>query len=237
VPLITCPDCGKDVSAVAPVCIHCGRPFAPSPDAQPAGSTRIPSAVAQKSGAGARVLIAFASIVMAVTLLYLALFREGAAEKDRLIEGAQMATLKLATVGSWEDQYYSQQGKFAWLYEVRNSLPHLESMSVMDWMDVGRGVEVRTSIDGKAYMVEASVPEFGVACAMYQRRDAAVLATNADAPVTSRIYDMLGWPNDLNAIDCRRTRFPWPLLHWAGAGYLSSDEVMSGLRAVTGRVY
>lgn len=39
-PLTTCPDCGREVSTAAPVCIHCGRPFmdpaaSPAPAAPP----------------------------------------------------------------------------------------------------------------------------------------------------------------------------------------------------------
>ncbi len=42
--LVTCPDCGKSISASAPACIHCGRPAA----ATPALATRLaaPSATA-----------------------------------------------------------------------------------------------------------------------------------------------------------------------------------------------
>jgi hypothetical protein len=37
-PLIPCPDCGREVSSAAPACIHCGRPLAApaAPDAAPA---------------------------------------------------------------------------------------------------------------------------------------------------------------------------------------------------------
>ena len=35
-PVIACPDCGKDVSTLAPVCPHCGRP-------SPAGTTPMPA--------------------------------------------------------------------------------------------------------------------------------------------------------------------------------------------------
>ena len=36
-PLVTCPDCGKQVSDAAPSCIHCGRPFThtPKPESLP----------------------------------------------------------------------------------------------------------------------------------------------------------------------------------------------------------
>jgi uncharacterized membrane protein YdbT with pleckstrin-like domain len=40
-PVISCPDCGKDVSTLAPVCPHCGRP-------SPAGTVPITSATAPK---------------------------------------------------------------------------------------------------------------------------------------------------------------------------------------------
>ncbi|HET7462491.1 MAG TPA: zinc ribbon domain-containing protein [Longimicrobium sp.] len=32
-PLITCPDCGREVSDAAPTCPHCGRPFKSAPPA------------------------------------------------------------------------------------------------------------------------------------------------------------------------------------------------------------
>src|SRR3954468_10119980 len=38
-PVINCPDCGRDVSTLAPVCPHCGRP-------SPAGTTPISAAAA-----------------------------------------------------------------------------------------------------------------------------------------------------------------------------------------------
>ena len=40
-PVIACPDCGKDVSTMAPVCPHCGRP-------SPAGTVPITSATAPR---------------------------------------------------------------------------------------------------------------------------------------------------------------------------------------------
>jgi uncharacterized membrane protein YdbT with pleckstrin-like domain len=36
-PVITCPDCGRDVSTLAAACPHCGRPMSPSTFAVPAG--------------------------------------------------------------------------------------------------------------------------------------------------------------------------------------------------------
>lgn len=41
-PVIACPDCGKDVSTLAPACPHCGRP-------SPAGTVPITSATAPKA--------------------------------------------------------------------------------------------------------------------------------------------------------------------------------------------
>lgn len=35
--LITCPDCGKSVSDVAPTCPHCGRPIKPVPKGETEG--------------------------------------------------------------------------------------------------------------------------------------------------------------------------------------------------------
>src|SRR6185295_1717759 len=40
-PVISCPDCGHDVSTLAPVCPHCGRP-------SPAGTTPITAATAPR---------------------------------------------------------------------------------------------------------------------------------------------------------------------------------------------
>lgn len=40
-PLFSCPDCGKQVSSLAPACIHCGRPIMltkPRPDTTPSAS-------------------------------------------------------------------------------------------------------------------------------------------------------------------------------------------------------
>ena len=43
-PVIACPDCGRDVSTLAPVCPHCGRP-------SPAGTAPITAATAPKPAA------------------------------------------------------------------------------------------------------------------------------------------------------------------------------------------
>src|SRR6185436_7087521 len=64
-PVITCPDCGRDVSTLATACPHCGRP-------SPAGTTPIaaaPAAVAEQTlwtGTPSRTLLAghFAGIVV-----------------------------------------------------------------------------------------------------------------------------------------------------------------------------
>jgi tRNA U38,U39,U40 pseudouridine synthase TruA len=147
-----------------------------------------------------------------------------------------MATLKLTGVSAWENQYYFRTGKYGWLHDVREGLPQLRAASILDWVEVSRGVEVRTSADGKAYLAQASVPEYGVECAMYERKSTDILASNAEAPAESKIYDMRGWPDNLSAVECRRNRFPWPLLHMLGLGYLSSDEITSGLRSVGQRL-
>jgi len=40
VPLIQCPDCGKEVSDAAPACPNCGRPISvPSQDSEPQGGS------------------------------------------------------------------------------------------------------------------------------------------------------------------------------------------------------
>lgn len=39
-PLVTCPDCGKQVSTSAHACPHCGRPFSSSPASTPASARR-----------------------------------------------------------------------------------------------------------------------------------------------------------------------------------------------------
>lgn len=44
-PLTTCPDCGREVSTLAPACIHCGRPLhpaRPAPAAPPAADAEKP---------------------------------------------------------------------------------------------------------------------------------------------------------------------------------------------------
>jgi hypothetical protein len=40
-PLIFCPDCGKQVSDAAPACIHCGRPLIASPESAGAAAVLI----------------------------------------------------------------------------------------------------------------------------------------------------------------------------------------------------
>jgi DNA-directed RNA polymerase subunit RPC12/RpoP len=41
-PLIKCPDCGKEISDQAPTCIHCGRPMSATTQSQPPGGTKCP---------------------------------------------------------------------------------------------------------------------------------------------------------------------------------------------------
>ena len=34
-PLTTCPDCGREISSLAPACVHCGRPMQTAPSSGP----------------------------------------------------------------------------------------------------------------------------------------------------------------------------------------------------------
>ncbi len=83
-PVIACPDCGRDVSTLAPVCPHCGRP-------SPAGMAPVttPSPIAPEadawSGSPSMALLAgrFAGlIVSAVAIPALAYFIAGLADTD-----------------------------------------------------------------------------------------------------------------------------------------------------------
>src|SRR5215218_4177401 len=112
-PLITCPDCSNQISDSAPNCIHCGFPFTRDrTDAAVANPTQppAPASPSVSRSSGLRWVTALSLILAVFLLLYLAFIREGAADKDRLAEGTEMATLKLAAVGTWEDVFYARSG-------------------------------------------------------------------------------------------------------------------------------
>lgn len=41
-PLVECPDCGREISDLAPACPQCGRPTAATAQSQPSGGTKCP---------------------------------------------------------------------------------------------------------------------------------------------------------------------------------------------------
>src|SRR5664279_5360043 len=71
-PVITCPDCGRDVSPLATACPHCGRPspsgFA-APAAPAAGAPALTEETLWKGSPSWRVLIA--KVVMMVLTIFL----------------------------------------------------------------------------------------------------------------------------------------------------------------------
>lgn len=58
-PVITCPDCGREVSTTAAACPHCGRPSSPTSYAAPAATTVPPAAeeTLWRGSPSARVLV------------------------------------------------------------------------------------------------------------------------------------------------------------------------------------
>lgn len=69
--LITCPDCGKDVSDAAPACIYCGRPlrFTPAPiAAAPVQPQQIIVNTEQQYGCGTLLMIVFC--VVAIVFMF-----------------------------------------------------------------------------------------------------------------------------------------------------------------------
>jgi len=162
-------------------------------------------------------------LLAAVGLLtYIAFMKEDADDRERIQGGIAQAVLQLSMVGSWQTAHYASSDSFALLHDLEAAVPELRALDVLDKIDLTRGVYVRTPIDNQAYLAEVALPEFGIECATYQRWDE-TLGTNEGRPLISRVRDMRGWPDDLAAIQCRRTRFPWPFLHWTGMGSLSDD--------------
>ena len=218
-PLQSCPDCGREVSTSAASCPSCGHPFGGQPQ-RPRG--RGGSGAARWVGAGA-------AVVCAMALSYLAL-RTTPEQQAQLEEGAQLATIRLMAAAVWEDQYYLTRNKYGWMHEIRDALPDVEALSVLET----RHIDLSTSADGAAFLAIASDDDGRVSCAMYQRGRREADATNANAPLTSKIYRTEGWPDDLGTVQCRRENMPWRLLHWAGLGYMSGDQVSSALRDAAG---
>lgn len=73
-PLIKCPDCGRDVSDVAPSCPQCGRPFGPStknPTISGVPAAAGPSAVQtiEKTGKTYKAAMALGSVGVIVGML------------------------------------------------------------------------------------------------------------------------------------------------------------------------
>lgn len=56
-PLLRCPDCGKDLSDKAPACIHCGRPNIPAKAPPPTPPKRL-APLSALLGLGAAALLA-----------------------------------------------------------------------------------------------------------------------------------------------------------------------------------
>jgi uncharacterized membrane protein YdbT with pleckstrin-like domain len=97
-PVISCPDCGKDVSTMAPVCPHCGRP-------SPAGTTPITAATARppiaeetlwKGGPSAMKLVGRVVEIALILIIIPVAFHYAASRMTDLERSAQ-----LARIGWW----------------------------------------------------------------------------------------------------------------------------------------
>lgn len=62
-PLTACPDCGREVSTAAPVCIHCGRPLA---DPAPSAASTAPAPARPMAGIVTALVLGVLHIVWAL---------------------------------------------------------------------------------------------------------------------------------------------------------------------------
>jgi hypothetical protein len=90
-PLIPCPDCGREISAAAPACPHCGRPMAP-----PAASHPKPVA-----GIAAVLVIGGISLVRALFPRPLHSTNPDMADYRSLADGVQVLGNSVAIIGAF----------------------------------------------------------------------------------------------------------------------------------------
>jgi membrane protein YdbS with pleckstrin-like domain len=106
-PVIACPDCGRDVSTLAPACPHCGRPSVPgtsgmsiaSPAAVPAQEETLWRGTASMKLLVMKVVV-WVLIVVGVPLLahYLAANTNDAATAENVVRGGWYVTALLAVL-------------------------------------------------------------------------------------------------------------------------------------------
>lgn len=99
-PVITCPDCGRDVSPLATACPHCGRPspagFAAPAAAQATGAPALTEETLWRGSPSWRILIAkiVMMVLTAIVILFLANFISGrTADLD--------LNSKITNIGRW----------------------------------------------------------------------------------------------------------------------------------------
>jgi len=212
-PLTTCPDCGREVSDLAPACPLCARPFRDGTHA-PAPS---PETAASPGGrSGVLWFLALGVGICAIALTTLAARPTPASE-----EATSEALLSVGTIGFWEDVHYRTRGEYGSLWDLQQTNA---DAARLEYGDPKRDAEVFRSIDNKAVLVVARDLGKRIECATYRRNGEMTATPDGATDWMSKIDDMQGWPRDLGSIDCRRAGFPW-------RASLGRDRVRVGRRS------
>ena len=223
-PLITCPDCGREVSTVAPACPQCGRPFASDAVTASGGADAPTSAPSARRRNMAPVWILVVGVGVCATALTALAMRP----TEGFEEATAEALLNVGTLGFWQDVHYRVRGEYGALWELRDTNSDARAIS---YDNPTRNADVFRSLDNKSVLVVARDLGNRVECATDRRNgDSAGLDPEdqqSESPL-SRL-DRRGWPRDLGAFTCRRTGFPWKALHWARIGYVSDDAVRAAI--------
>lgn len=165
-----------------------------------------------------------ALVVIALSVVWLAFMKPSEGDRERELIALGEAFSALDDASTILEQYYEREREYAWLHEIFQAYPSWE-----DELELTRRlrIDIRTSMDHQAAFVLADYSRHGgVACARLLVDDRAA----APRHPTMRKVDTPAWHLKPPLLECRRTGFPWALLHWAGAGYFDVEEMEEAIQ-------
>jgi hypothetical protein len=184
-----------------------------------------------------RWLLALCAIIATCGILVIAA-RPSSTDQARSSHDLAKAYVLAAEGVRWQKIYYSMRGHYGQMYELRDSLADLREMSTDVKIEMF-ALHANTTLDNTGVFLVASPNGSGVECAALLDQDLPDWAPHTDSvryETMHRYYSGAPWERlkPDGEVTCRKTSFPWPLLHWAGAGYFSLDDMIDALRSAGG---
>lgn len=188
-------------------------------------------------------LVVATSLTLITAFVAYAVFLQPS-EADEL-ERESTLTQAIVQAGAFQtlqSEYHDQHGAYSGsVYTLTEGIPRSNVEDQLARLNFLKGISIKTSHDGQAYLIVADFSEDGdVACAALHDSGAPVdtsdvllkFHSSPEKIAAVRGIEGHGWRlNSEEGVTCRKTSWPLNWLHWTGLGYVSNEKILEALES------